>query len=67
MDGLECLRRIKKIKRKFVVVVMTGYGDIESAREAMRLGADEFISKPFDLDDLKRLVNELVGELVNDA
>jgi len=67
MDGLECLRRIKKIKRKFVVVVMTGYGDIESAREAMRLRADEFISKPFDLDDLKRLVNELVGELVNDA
>ena len=67
MDGLECLRRIRKIKRKFVVVVMTGYGDIRSAREAMRLGADEFISKPFDLDELKRLVNELVGELVADV
>ena len=67
MDGLECLRRIRKIKRKFVVVVMTGYGDVKSAREAMRLGADEFISKPFDLDDLRRLVNELVGELVDDA
>ena len=67
MDGLECLRRIRKAKRKFVVVVMTGYGDIKSAREAMRLGADEFISKPFDLDDLKSLVNELVGELVGDA
>jgi len=67
MDGLECLRRIRKIKRKFAVVVMTGYGDIKSAREAMRLGADEFISKPFDLDDLKRLMNELVGELVGDA
>ncbi len=61
MDGLECLRRIRKIKRKFVVVVMTGYGDIRSAREAMRLGADEYISKPFDLDDLKGLVNELAG------
>jgi len=48
-------------------VVMTGYADIESAREAMRLGADEFISKPFDIDDLKRLVNELVGELVSDV
>lgn len=32
MDGLECLRRIRKIKRKFVVVVMTGYGDVKSAR-----------------------------------
>ncbi len=67
MDGLECLRRIRKIKRKFVVVVMTGYGDIKSAREAMRLGADEYISKPLDLDDLKRLVNELVREPVSDA
>ena len=64
MDGLECLRRIRKIKRKLVVVMMTGYGDIKSAQEAMRLGADEYICKPFDLDELKRLVNELVGELV---
>jgi len=61
MDGLECLRRIKKLKRKFVIVVMTGFGDIKSAREAMRLGADEYISKPFDIDDLKRLVNEIMG------
>jgi len=57
---LECLRRLRKSKRKFVVVVMTGYGDIKSAREALRLGADEYICKPFDLDDLKQLVDELV-------
>ncbi len=60
MGGLECLRRLRKSKRKFVVVVMTGYGDIKSAREALRLGADEYICKPFDLDDLKQLVDELV-------
>jgi len=64
VDGLECLRRIRKNKRKFVIVVMTAYGDIESARKAMRLGADEYISKPFDLDDLKHLVGELIGEPV---
>ena len=67
MTGLECLRRIGKIKRKPVVVVMTGYGGIQSARQAMRLGAHEYICKPFDLDELKRLVNELVGELVGDV
>lgn len=67
MTGLECLRRLSKLKRKLVVVVMTGYADIESARETMRLGADEFISKPFDIDDLTRLVNELVRELVSDV
>ena len=64
MGGLECLRRLRKNKRKFVVVVMTGYGDIASAREALRLGADEYICKPFDLDDLKQLVDELVREPV---
>jgi DNA-binding NtrC family response regulator len=67
MSGLECLRRLRKLRQKLVVVVMTGYADIDSAREAMRLGADEFISKPFDIDDLKRLVNELVRELVSDV
>jgi DNA-binding NtrC family response regulator len=45
--------------------MMTGYGDIKSAQKAMRLGADEYMSKPFDLDELKRLVNELVGEVVD--
>jgi DNA-binding NtrC family response regulator len=65
MDGLECLRRIRKSKRKLLVVMMTGYGDIKSAQKAMRLGADEYMSKPFDLDELKRLVNELVGEVVD--
>lgn len=64
-DGLKCLRRIRKTKRKLLVIIMTGYGDVKSAQEAMRLGADEYISKPFDLDQLKRLVNELVGELVS--
>ena len=67
MDGLECLRRIRKSKRKPVIVVMTGFGDIQSAREALRLGAEEYISKPFDLDDLKQLVNELVRELAGGA
>jgi CheY-like chemotaxis protein len=67
MDGLECLRRLRKSKRKPVIVVMTGYGDIQSAREALRLGAEEYISKPFDLDDLKQLVNELVRGLASSA
>jgi len=67
MSGLECLRRIRKFKRKFVIVVMTGFGDIQSAREALRLGAEEYISKPFDLDDLKQLVNELVKDLAGGA
>jgi len=61
MDGLECLRRIRKIKRKLPIVMITGYGDLKSAQEAMRLGADEYISKPFDLEEIRRLISELIG------
>ncbi len=67
MSGLECLRRIRKFHRKLLIVVMTAFGDIQSAREALRLGADEYISKPFDLDDLKHLVNDLVKGLSDAA
>ena len=62
IDGLECLRRIRKIKRKLPIVMITSYGDLNSAQEAMRLGADEYISKPFDLDNIRRLITGLLSE-----
>lgn len=61
MDGLECLRRVRKIKRKLPIVMITGYGDLKSAQEAMRLGADEYVSKPFDLEEIRRLISDLLG------
>jgi DNA-binding NtrC family response regulator len=61
MDGLECLRRVRKIKRKLPIVMITGYEDLNSAQEAMRLGADEYVSKPFDLEEIRRLISELIG------
>jgi two-component system response regulator FixJ len=48
MDGMELLRRIKSSGRNLQVVVMTGHGDISLAVEAMKLGASDFIEKPFD-------------------
>ena len=62
MNGLECLRRIRKIHRKLPIVMITGYGDLKSVQEAMRLGADEYVSKPFDLEEIRRLIGELLGE-----
>jgi two-component system response regulator FixJ len=47
MDGMELLRRIKSSGRNLQVVVMTGHGDIALAVEAMKLGASDFIEKPF--------------------
>src|SRR3954471_19454621 len=47
MDGMELLRRSQRIDPELPVVVITGHGDVEIAVEAMRLGAYDFIEKPF--------------------
>ena len=51
IDGIELLRRLKSLQCRFPVVVMTGHGDVALAVEAMKLGAVDFLEKPFD-DDL---------------
>src|SRR5919202_7075710 len=47
LDGMELLRRAQQIDPELPVVVITGHGDVETAVEAMRLGAYDFIEKPF--------------------
>jgi len=56
MDGMELLRRIKSSGRNLQVVVMTGHGDISLAVEAMKLGASDFIEKPFDDETLLTMI-----------
>jgi len=48
MDGLELLRRIKAARPSLPVVIITGHGDVPLAVEAMKLGAADFVEKPFD-------------------
>lgn len=64
MDGLEILGKIKKMKDRPtpVVVILTAHGSLSSAREAMQLGAVDYITKPFDLDMIKAVVKEALGE-----
>jgi len=62
MNGIEVLRRIKKIKKETVVIMLTAYGTLETARGAMKLGAYDYITKPFDLFSLKSIVKEALGE-----
>ena len=52
IDGMELLRRVNSGARKLPVIVMTGHGDVPLAVEAMKLGALDFLEKPFEDDRL---------------
>lgn len=56
MDGMELLRRIHAIDANLPVIMITGHGDVQMAVEAMRIGAYDFIEKPFDPERLADLV-----------
>ncbi|HEY0591590.1 MAG TPA: response regulator, partial [Thermoanaerobaculia bacterium] len=55
-DGLQVLRTSRELDPDCPVIVMTAYGTIEQAVEAMKLGAYDFIQKPIDVDYLTLLV-----------
>jgi two-component system response regulator FixJ len=56
VDGLDLLKRQKAAGSKLPVLIMTGHGDVPLAVEAMKLGASDFIEKPFDDDRLIGLI-----------
>ncbi len=64
MDGLEFLGRVKQMHPATEVAIMTGYGSIESAVQAMKLGAYDYITKPFRVEELK-LILQRMAEKVN--
>jgi DNA-binding NtrC family response regulator len=53
MDGIELLKKLKEINPEIQVIIMTAYGTIETAVEAMKLGAYHYVNKPINLDELK--------------
>ncbi|MHB1397618.1 MAG: sigma-54-dependent transcriptional regulator [Trichloromonadaceae bacterium] len=52
LDGIETLRRVKQLRPNLPVLIMTGHGTIESAVEAMKLGAYDYLTKPFPQEKL---------------
>ena len=53
LDGMEVLKRIKKINNSIPVIMITAHGSTDAAVEAMKLGAVDYVSKPFDITELK--------------
>lgn len=60
-SGMEVLQSIKKLYPKIPVVMITGYASIETAVEATKLGAFQFIPKPFTPDELKLVAREALA------
>jgi DNA-binding NtrC family response regulator len=57
MTGIQVLKEMRRLENKTNVIMMTAYGTIENAVESMKLGAVDFISKPFTLEDLKTVID----------
>lgn len=58
MDGIEMLRAVRATVPDLGVILMTAFASVETAREAFKLGADDFIQKPFDVEELKLIVRK---------
>jgi DNA-binding NtrC family response regulator len=56
IDGLEVLARAKEIRPDALVIVMTAYGTVQTAVQAMKLGSEDYLSKPIDVEELEVLL-----------
>jgi len=62
MDGLELLRVVRILEYRLPVIVITGYASKRNAIEALNLGANRMLEKPFELDQLEEMVDEVLGQ-----
>lgn len=63
MTGIELLTRAKQIKQDLAVIVVTAFGSTESAVEAMKLGANDYLTKPFQIEELKICLRNALKEM----
>ena len=58
VDGLEVLKKIKELDTEILVIMMTAYSDVQTAVSAMKSGAYHYINKPFELEELRLLIEK---------
>ncbi len=59
-SGIEGLREIREIDPNVSIVMLTGYGDLETAQQAIRFGANDYLQKPFDANEIQDVVKKYV-------
>lgn len=59
-NGIEGLREIREIDPNVSIVMLTGYGDLETAQQAIRFGANDYLQKPFDASEIQAVVKKYV-------
>ncbi len=64
IDGLEVLKEIRKINSEIIPIIVSGHGTIESAVEAMKAGAFDFITKPFTPDQLLKIIDKGLSQKI---
>jgi two-component system, LuxR family, response regulator FixJ len=62
IDGIELLKRMKAVESRFPIVIITGHGDVPLAVEAMKLGAVDFLEKPFEDDRLISMIRAAIRQ-----
>ncbi|MHB1420614.1 MAG: response regulator, partial [Bacillota bacterium] len=67
MNGLEVLEELKRIPYNGPVIMMTAYGELEIVNQAKKLGVSHYITKPFDIDEMRSLVEQVLSECSPDA
>lgn len=63
MDGLEMLQRIKSLNSKSIVIMMTAFATVDTAVKALKDGAYDYVTKPFDPDDLSHLIRNAARQV----
>jgi DNA-binding NtrC family response regulator len=63
MDGLEMLKRIKSLRKNSIVIMMTAFATVDTAVQALKDGAFDYVTKPFDPDDLSHLIRNATKQI----
>jgi len=67
MDGLALIRAVRQFDPFMKVIVMTAYGSPETEREVRRLGIHGYVTKPFVIEDMKRMISQIMGNKLSFA